>query len=590
MSQIICQSITLTHGHQPLVKDASFTIKKGEKVCIIGRNGAGKSTLMHVLMGENDLEQGSIDRDDGLTLAMLGQTVPSDITGRVFDIIQSSLNDLNIEVWDQQHRVEKVLTRLQLDGEQEFSRLSGGLKRRVLLAKALVTEPDVLLLDEPTNHLDIDAIIWLEQFLASYRSTVIFITHDRMLTEKIATHIVEIDNGCLTSWHGHYSDFLRHKEYLLNAEQKENALFDKKLAQEEVWIRQGIKARRTRNEGRVRALKKMREERSNRRVRPGDVSLKQHDISLSGKVVFDVEDISYQYQQHQAIIKNFSSVIMRGDKIGIIGPNGSGKSTLLNLLLDKLQPTSGSIKHGTKLNIAYFDQQQSELEDDKSVQMNVSPGTDQVTINGQSKHIMSYLQDFLFSPERARSAVKYLSGGERNRVMLAKLFLRPCNVLVLDEPTNDLDVETLELLEEQLSHFSGTLLLVSHDREFLNNVVTSTIVMEGHGQVTEYIGGYDDWLRQRPKMVTPQKTEPKDTQTEKAKPKLSIEERRELNKLPNKIEKLETKLTELHARLSDPDFYQSSPDKIATVQNQVKELEQQIQQCYSRWEALEALK
>lgn len=587
MSQIRCLNITIGHGTVPLIENANLTIERGEKVCVIGRNGVGKSTFLRALVGLQELDSGVIEKSDTLSFAFLEQTFPSQMKATVFDIASSGLKHLSLEDWEKQHRVEKVLSRLELDGEMQFDSLSGGLKRRVLLAKALIMEPDVLVLDEPTNHLDIDAINWLEKFLLSYHPTVIFITHDRSLTQNLATHIVEIDNGKLLSWRGRYQDFLKHKEHLLEVEARENELFDKKLAEEEVWIRTGIKARRTRNEGRVRALKTMRAERAARRVRSGVVSLKQHDVKLSGKIVFDVDNVSYSYGD-KPIIKNFSTVIMRGDKIGIIGANGSGKSTLLNLLLDKLEPDEGTIKHGTKLEIAYFDQQHIGLDDSKTVQDNVGEGSEQVTINGSSKHIMGYLQDFLFTPERARQPVKFLSGGERNRVMLAKLFLNPCNVLVMDEPTNDLDVETLELLEEQLANFKGTLLLVSHDRTFLNNVVSSIIVMKGDGEIDETIGGYDDWLEQKNAEATStnkvKKTEKAEQKTGK---KLSYNEQRELAKLPAQIEKLEATQATLHEKLADPELYQKSTDELANVQSELKQLEAKIEAAYTRWNELE---
>lgn len=591
MPQIRCHNITLGHSATPLIENASLTIERGEKVCIIGRNGVGKSTFLKALIGDILPDHGVIEKEPSLRFAYLEQTFPSQLNKTVSDIAQQGLIANQFEDWDKQHRTDKVLSRLELDGNANFDTLSGGLKRRVLLAKALISEPDVLLLDEPTNHLDIDAIQWLESFLVSHHGTVIFITHDRVLMERVANHIVEIDNGQLLSWHGQYADFLRHKEHLLAVEERENALFDKRLAQEEAWIRQGIKARRTRNEGRVRALKKMRETRAERRVRQGNVNLQQNDVKLSGKLVFEVSDVSFAHHSEHPIIEHFSTLIMRGDKIGIIGANGAGKSTLLNLLLGNLSPTSGTIKRGTQLQIGYFDQEHVDLDDSKTVQDNVGEGSDQVTINGKSKHIMSYLQDFLFAPERARSPIKYLSGGERNRVMLAKLFLKPCNLLVMDEPTNDLDVETLELLEEQLANYDGTLLLVSHDRAFLNNVVTSTLVMEEHGNVGEYIGGYDDWLRQRPKSkaLSPEKSSPPRPKmdSKKSKHKLSYNEQRELAKLPTIIDELETKQANLHEQMADPEFYKSQPDDIATAQKELTELEQKIKAAYERWEELD---
>ncbi|MDQ2994366.1 MAG: ATP-binding cassette domain-containing protein [Pseudomonadota bacterium] len=588
MAQLILRNITVAHSHIPLIEDGNLSIDRGDKVCLIGRNGAGKSTLLKIINGDLELEKGIIEKDGALKVAYLIQTIPNNITKKVFDVIAEKLGP-HTEEWERQHKVDAILTRLGLDGEKTFDTLSGGLKRRVLLAQALVIEPDILLLDEPTNHLDIDSITWLEQFLSSMRQTLIFVTHDRMLMEKLGNVIVEIDNGRIISWKGHYEDYLRHKETLLQAEADEQKLFDKRLAQEEVWIRQGIKARRTRNEGRVRALKKMREQRRQRRERMGTVKISAHDIELSGKVVFAVDNVSYGYDD-QPIIKNFSTVIQRGDKIGIIGPNGAGKSTLLNLLLGKLNPMSGTITTGTKLEIAYFDQQQSELDENKSVQDYVGGGSNFVQIGDERKHIISYLQDFLFSPDRARCSIKMLSGGERNRVMLAKLFLKPCNLLVLDEPTNDLDVETLELLEEQLLDYQGTLLLVSHDRAFLNDIVTSILALEGEGQVGDYVGGYDDWLRQRPLKTVDITSAPTETAPIiKTKTKMSYKDQRELANVTQKIEKLEAEQTALHAQLADPEFYKNHADQVPALQIKLQQIETELTTALARWEALELL-
>jgi ATP-binding cassette subfamily F protein uup len=590
MPQISLRNISIGTGQHALLEKANLQIEAGDKVCLIGRNGAGKSTLLKLLLGEITPDNGVIEMEGTLKMALLQQTVPKGIAKSVFDIVAEPLRQLDLEPWQMDHKVEKVLSLLKLDGNRSFDQLSGGLKRRVLLAKALVEEPDILLLDEPTNHLDIESITWLEKFLQNYQKTLIFVTHDRVIMQNISTHIVEIDNAQLYSWRGSYPDFLRNKETLLQAEARANALFDKRLANEEVWIRQGIKARRTRNEGRVRHLEKMREERRTRRERIGNVNLSQHDLPKSGKIVFEAKDISYRYHDID-IIKNFSTVIMRGDKIGIIGANGTGKTTLINLLLGRLNPTSGKVHEGTNVTIGYFDQQQMALDEDKTVFDNVAGGSDIVTIGDQKKHIISYLQDFLFTPERARSRVKILSGGERNRVMLAKLFLNPCNVLVLDEPTNDLDVETLELLEEQLNEFSGTLLLVSHDRAFLNNIVTSTLVMEGNGHVGEYVGGYDDWLRQRKVIETT-------AATTSAKPALSsaeatparkrsYKEQRELETLATRIETLESEQRALHEKLGNPEFYKNHSAEIPALQKQLHQLESDIEAAYARWQELE---
>lgn len=591
MAQLILRNITVAHSNIPLIQDGNLIIEKGEKVCLIGRNGAGKSTLLKIINGDLELEKGTLEKDTGLKIAYLSQVVPNDINDTVFNVVAEKLH--HIEDWDRQHRIDKVLTRLGLNGNSAFNTLSGGLKRRVLLAQALVIEPDILLLDEPTNHLDIDSITWLENFLSSMRQTLIFVTHDRMLMQKLGTLIVEIDNGRIISWKGHYEDYLRHKEMILQAEADEQKLFDKRLAQEEVWIRQGIKARRTRNEGRVTALKKMREQRRQRRERVGNVKFTAHDIEQSGKIVFAVDNVSYSYDDND-IIKNFSTVIQRGDKIGIIGPNGAGKSTLLNLLLGKLTPHAGSIATGTKLEVAYFDQQQSDLDPEKTVQDNIGGGASFVQIGDQRKHIMSYMQDFLFSPARSRCPVKMLSGGERNRVMLAKLFLKPCNLLILDEPTNDLDVETLELLEEQLLDYQGTLLLVSHDRAFLNDIVTSILALEGNGKIGDYVGGYDDWLRQRPATTEPtassspaaEKPTLSDT---KVKAKLSYKEQRELTQITKHIAALEAEQKTLLDQLADPEFYKAHATKIPQMQKDLQRIETELNTAMERWETLEQL-
>ncbi len=590
MPQINLRNITLGHGGLPLIEKGNLTIERGERVCLIGRNGAGKTTLMRMIFGQITPDDGVIETEGSLSMAFLSQTIPDGLNKTVYQVVAQALESMHLEDWEHQYRIEKVLTQLKLPFDTEFDQLSGGLKRRVLLAQALVIEPDVLMLDEPTNHLDIDAINWLEKFLSSTPQTIIFVTHDRVLMQNLATHIVEIDNGQVNSWRGRYEDYLKHKEVLLQTEAKANALFDKKLANEEVWIRQGIKARRTRNEGRVRALEKMRNERSKRRVRAGNVSITQHDLELSGKIVFELKNVSYRYDAVD-IIKNFSTVIMRGDKIGIIGPNGSGKSTLLNLLLGRLKPTEGSIKLGTNLSVAYSDQTQIELDGSKTVQENVSSGSEMVMFGDQKKHIISYLQDFLFSPDRARTPLKVLSGGERNRVMLAKLFLKPSNVLVMDEPTNDLDVETLELLEEQLMNYPGTLLLVSHDRAFLNNIVTSTLVMEGEGRVGEYNGGYDDWLRQRAydesKKPTQEETEVKKEIPVKVQTKISFKDQRELDAITKKIEKLEKRQQELHGKLADADFYKEHGSEIPGIQLELNQIEVDIKAAFDRWTELE---
>ncbi|MDH4275729.1 MAG: ATP-binding cassette domain-containing protein, partial [Gammaproteobacteria bacterium] len=496
--------------------------------------------------------------------------------------------------WALNQRVDAVLTRLGLDGDADIGQLSGGLKRRVMLARALVSEPDLLLLDEPTNHLDIDAITWIEEFLLGWSGSLLFITHDRAFLQRLATRIIELDRGRLYDFPCDYANYLIRKEELLANEEKENALFDKKLAQEEVWVRQGIKARRTRNEGRVTALKKMRAEFAARRNLTGTATINVQDAQRSGHLVAEAENVCFAHGE-KTIIKNFSTTILRGDKIGIIGPNGAGKTTLLNLLLGKSAPTSGTLRLGTNMQIAYFDQYRAQLDEEKSVQDNVGEGADFIVLNGQRKHIMSYLQDFLFSPARVRQPVKALSGGERNRLLLAKLFTKPANVLVLDEPTNDLDSDTLELLEERLVEYSGTLLLVSHDRAFLNNVVTSTLVFEGGGVINEYVGGYDDWLRQRRVAAAPatsQKNMTNAAPTTPAEPKAKVKKRsykdqRELDELPAKIEALDAEKAALTAQMNMPEFYRQDKNAIAVTQQRLADIELALAQAYARWEALE---
>ncbi|OGO90500.1 MAG: ABC transporter ATP-binding protein [Coxiella sp. RIFCSPHIGHO2_12_FULL_42_15] len=619
MLLINLRQIYLSYGFHPLFDHIDLQIESGEHVCLLGRNGMGKSTLLKLILGDVQPDAGIVDRGQSV-IAYLPQTAPENFSGTVYDVVAEGLGELgqwlvqyehinrelalhknpklmhqladiqqrieNQNGWHLEQRVSKVLSQMTLDGALEVTTLSGGLQRRVLLAKALVTEPDLLILDEPTNHLDITAIEWLESFLKKYKQAILFVSHDRVFMQSIATRILELDNGELINWSGSYHDFLTHKAASLAAEQTQQALFDKKLAQEEVWIRQGIKARRTRNEGRVRALEKMRVERQERQQRMGNVTLTAQGFSQSGKVVFSAEKVHYG-----SILKNFSTTILRGDKIGIIGPNGSGKTTLLRILLGELPPEQGTVKQGTHLKMAYFDQHRALLDDNKTVQENVSPGAETLTINGKSRHVMSYLQDFLFSPERARSLVKVLSGGERNRLLLARLFTLEANVFVLDEPTNDLDVETLELLEEQLLNYQGTLLLVSHDREFLNNIVTSTLVLEGDGRVGEYVGGYDDWLRQRVEPVAEKSKAVVKTikATNDNAKKLSYKEKVELEKLPTRIQQLESEIERLQQTMMDTRFYQKTSDEIAKVKQQLQQCEQQLSSAYARWEELEKI-
>jgi len=629
MATITLKDIALSFGGLPLLNGIDLQIEPGERVCLVGRNGEGKSSLMKILAGEIEPDRGEITRQKGLRVARLTQEVPVGTTGTVYEVVAAGLGEMfallsryhavshllqtdhsetvlaELEEaqhaldaangWQAQQRVETVLSRLQLPPDQEFTSLSGGLKRRILLARALVSEPDLLLLDEPTNHLDIEAINWLEEFLLSFSSTLLFVTHDRMLLQKIATRIVELDRGRLTSWPGNFAAYLQRKQDALDAEASQSHKFDKKLAQEEAWIRQGIKARRTRNEGRVRALLDLRKERSERRSQAGKARIQMQDAERSGKLVASLKDVSFYYGA-TPIINGLTATIMRGDKVGIIGPNGAGKSTLLKLILGQLAPTQGSINLGTRIESCYFDQNREQLDPEKTVADNVTDGGDTVLVNGQPRHIISYLQDFLFAPDRTRSPVRVLSGGEKNRLLLAKLFTQPFNVLVMDEPTNDLDVETLELLEELLLDYQGTLLLVSHDRAFLNNVVTSTLVFEGEGRVEEYAGGYDDWLVQRAQApasaAKPEKREKKETvpSNKAAAKKLSYKEERELEALPSQLEEMEAQLEELHQQLGDPTLYQKDPSAIPQIQKQLEELEQELKKAYVRWEALEAVK
>ncbi len=618
----------------PLLLDGvDLAIEAGERIALIGRNGAGKSTLLRLLAGELKPDDGDIRAETGVRVARLEQEVPRDAAGTVFDVVAAGLGDLGTLLADYHHlihaeaidtdalaavqakiedaggwsvdqRVTETLARLDLDGEADFGRLSGGMKRRVLLARALVSAPDLLLLDEPTNHLDIAAIDWLEGFLKAWPGAVVFVTHDRRFLRALATRIVEIDRGQLTSWPGDWNNYLRRREERLNAEAQENARFDKLLAQEEVWIRQGIKARRTRDEGRVRRLKAMRDERAQRRDLTGSVRMEVAQAASSGKKVIEAKDVSFAFGD-RTLVKDFSTTIMRGDRIGLIGANGSGKTTLLKLLLGDLQPQSGEIKVGTQLQVAYFDQYRATLREDWNALENVAEGKDSVTINGRQKHAIGYLQDFLFTPERARAPITRLSGGERNRLLLAKLFAQPSNLLVMDEPTNDLDVETLELLEELLGDYEGTLLLVSHDRDFLDSVVTSTLVMPDAGSndgiIGEYVGGYSDWLRQRPATgdaakPTAKASEPAKTSAAPApaaapaaaKRKLSYKEQRELDELPARIEALDAKVAEMTEAMNDPAFFQRDHAAINAHNAALAAAQAELEQAYARWEALDS--
>nr|CRH06810.1 ABC transporter ATP-binding protein [Candidatus Magnetococcus massalia] len=619
MALLDLKNIRVGHGGPPILDGIDFNIEAGERVCLVGRNGSGKTTLLRVIQGELTPDEGEIATSKGLQIAHMVQEVPGALDGTVFDVVAGGLGESGLlladyhravvqgdadnmaslhekieateDGWSAQQRIEEALSRLKMDGEQPFAHLSGGLKRRALMARAVVSQPDLLLLDEPTNHLDIPSIEWLEGFLKSYRGTLLFITHDRRFLRALATRIIELDRGNLTSWPGNYDTYLRDKAAWLEAEEKQNALFDKKLAQEEAWIRQGIKARRTRNEGRVRALKQLRVERTQRREKAGNVKMLISEASRSGRLVVEAEGVNYAYHEI-TYVKNLTTTLIRGDKVGIIGPNGCGKTTLLNLLLGKLEPQSGELKLGTRLEIAYFDQYRDQLDHEATVADSVANGREQLDVDGKPRHIMSYLQDFLFSPERARSPISVLSGGERNRLLLAKLFAQPANMLVLDEPTNDLDAETLELLEERIVAFPGTVLVVSHDREFLNNVVTSTLVFETGGEVMDYPGGYDDWLIQRPapeeETPKPEKKVVKKSKPISGKKKLSYKEQRALEALPGEIEALEEEQGELEALLADPATHtKENADKARQASERLHTVEATLEEKYAQWEELE---
>ena len=598
MALIGMRDVCVGFGGPQLLDHVSFQIERGERVCLLGRNGAGKSTLMRLLHGDLIPDEGEIVRQQGLRLAMLPQEVPHGLHGTVFEVVAGGLDESRIaprpadaDEWQKHQQVEKTLSFMKLDPLAPFAALSAGLKRRVVLARGLVRDPDVLLLDEPTNHLDIEAICWLEAFLLRHGGTLLFVTHDRMFLQKLATRIVELDRGELIDWSCDYATFQKRRQAALEAEAGQRAELDKKLAREEIWLRQGVKARRTRNEGRVRELEKMREARRLRREREGSVRIRAQEARRSGKLVIEAEAVSCGYGAEVPVIRDLSTLIMRGDKVGIIGPNGAGKTTLLRLLLGELPPQQGEVRHGVHLEVAYFDQLRAQLDEDRSVFENLSDGGDIILFNGKPRHIMGYLQDFLFSPERARSPVGVLSGGERNRLLLARLFAKPSNVLILDEPTNDLDTETLELLEELLLDYPGTLLLVSHDRAFLNNVVTSTLVLEGEGRVGEYVGGYDDWLRQRSPEL-PEKVgkvaarPPKPRSVRERRPTLSFKEQHELEALPSSIESLEAEQAVLYQNLSDPSFYRQGGTEIARAKARLESLAQELDEAFQRWEEL----
>lgn len=608
-------------GGTPLLENITFNIEKGERVGLLGRNGAGKSTLFRLLNGRMRPDSGEIWRQQGITVSALEQEVPPGFDGTIFDAVAGGLDEKGAplaafralvrgsenagasdaapshvldptEGWELLNRIESVLSRTGLDPDLTFAGLSAGMKRRTLFARAIARDPDLLLLDEPTNHLDIAAIAWMEDYLLRNPLTLMFITHDREFLRKTATRIMELDRGRLLSFACDYDRYLERRQAALDAEEKQQSEFDRKLSQEETWIRQGVKARRTRNEGRVRALEKMREARRARRERTGNVTLQVQEAERTGKLVIEAENIRYSYDS-KPVIDDFSTLIMRGDRVGIIGPNGAGKTTLLNILLERLAPDEGTVRHGTNLQVAYFDQLRGELDETKTVADNIAEGNNFIIFNGEKRHVLGYLKDFLFSPERSRTPVHILSGGEKHRLLLAKLFTRPANVLVLDEPTNDLDIETLELLEDLLFNFTGTILLVSHDRAFLNNVVTSTIVFEDDGRIVEYAGGYDDWWIQREKGMVDRPADPPPQPKEKPKPrprqstKLGYKETRELETLPRRIEEMEAEHAELYAAMSDPEFYKKGKEAIARDQARLGELETAIAEAYARWEMLE---
>ena len=639
MPLLTLDRVSLAFGHLPLLDQVSAQIEARERVCVLGRNGSGKSTLLRILSGEQQPDTGLVWRQPNLRAARLEQDVPLAEHLPVFDVVAQGLGDLSGSVlayhqaalavaedptpaaldalgrrqheleerdgWRVEQRVELVLSRLNLPADAIVDTLSGGWRRRVLLARALVAQPDLLLLDEPTNHLDIDAITWLEEFLADYPGAVVFVTHDRAFLQRLATRIVELDRGRLTSWPGDYATFLRKKDEWLANEAVLREKFDKKLAAEEVWVLQGIKARRTRNEGRVRALEAMRRERAARREQAGTMRLQVGTADPSGRLVFEARDVGKSFSS-APVVSAFSTRIMRGDRVGLIGPNGAGKTTLLRLLLGELAPDSGEVRTGANVQVAYYDQQREQLDPEATVFDTVGEGNTTITVNGRPRHVNGYLADFLFPPERARSPVKSLSGGERNRLLLARLFTRPANVLVLDEPTNDLDIESLELLEAQLAEFPGTLMLVSHDRAFLDNAVTSTLVFEGGGRVAEYVGGYQDWLRQReaaraveaegataapgsarrrPKPETP----PSETRPEAPRRKrLTFNEQREFATLPGRIDALEAEVRELNDAIVGPEFYREEADEIRRTLARAEEAQRELDEAYARWLELES--
>jgi ATP-binding cassette subfamily F protein uup len=580
----------------PLILDkVNLQIDPGERVCLVGRNGAGKSTLMKIIAGEVKPDSGNVYYPEGPAVARLTQEVPDDVQGTVYDVVAAGLRDPSghEEDWEKDVRLEELLERIQLKPDKEFSSLSGGLKRRTLLARALAAKPNLLLLDEPTNHLDIQSILWMENFLLESKLNIFFVTHDRAFLRRLATRIIELDRGRLSSWSCDYDTYLVRKAEVLEAEERQQAQFDKKLAQEEAWVRRGVRAQRTRAQSRINQLKQMRAERLARRERTGQVNLKLAEAERSGVRVVEAENLSFNWPGQPPLVRDFSTTIIRGDKIGLIGPNGAGKTTLIKLLLGQLAPSAGTITHGTKLEIVYFDQLREQIDDTKTVADNIMGGNDTVTIDGKTRNVLSYLQDFLFPPARSRTLAKVLSGGERNRLLLARLFTKPANVLVMDEPTNDLDAETLELLEDLLVEFKGTLLVISHDRDFLDNVVTSTFVFEGQGRIGEFVGGYADWQRQRQVAPPPAAAAKKAPERLAPSPaaknrKLAAKEQREMETLPARIEAIEKEQAEISGLFADADFMKRDPAVVQAAKLRLITLEREHALAFARWEELEA--